>query len=191
MIEQLFELIKTTVALSERDQALCRQYFEPVYHERKTLLEQPGRVPKYLYYIVSGYMRLFHCDEQGNEVTTHLNCQHNFFSDYQHFSSQTISVAAIECITDCELLRITRQDLELLTGQSSVLKDFSIWVLQQSVIYNEERARDLARLSAEERYFKLLREQPGILQHVPLQYIASFLGMNAKSLSRIRKNIIR
>jgi len=49
----------------------------------------------------------------------------------------------------------------------------------------------LATLTAEQRYLKLLEEQPEVLQNVPMQYIASFLGMNPKSLSRIRKQIIR
>ncbi|MGE8423828.1 MAG: hypothetical protein ACN6PI_13415 [Sphingobacterium siyangense] len=40
-------------------------------------------------------------------------------------------------------------------------------------------------------YLKLMAEQPDLLHNVPMQYIASFLGMNPKSLSRIRKQIIR
>ena len=50
------------------------------------------------------------------------------------------------------------------------------------------RANDLATLSAEQRYKKLLETQPEILQNAPIQYIASFLGIKPQSLSRIRKN---
>jgi Mn-dependent DtxR family transcriptional regulator len=56
--------------------------------------------------------------------------------------------------------------------------------------YNENRSRELATLSAEERYKKMIINYPGILHNVPIQYIASFLGMKPESLSRIRKKLI-
>ena len=69
-------------------------------------------------------------------------------------------------------------------------KDYGMQVLQESVIYNEERSKDLATLSAEQRYLKLMKSYPNIIQNVPLQYIASFLGIKPESLSRIRRNLI-
>ena len=52
------------------------------------------------------------------------------------------------------------------------------------------RANDLATLSAEQRYKKLITEQAQFIQHIPLQYIASYLGMKPESLSRIRRQMI-
>jgi CRP-like cAMP-binding protein len=72
----------------------------------------------------------------------------------------------------------------------AMMKDFSISVFQQSIAYNENRSRELSALNAEERYLKLLKDYPEIIQHVPIQYIASFLGMKPESLSRIRRKII-
>jgi CRP-like cAMP-binding protein len=87
------------------------------------------------------------------------------------------------------LLRISKGDLDLLTERSVGMKDFSIAVFQESLAYNEGRSRDLATLSAEQRYRKLLEEHPDILYHVPISYIASFLGMKPESLSRIRRKL--
>jgi len=187
----LFNLITQKVPLTEADKALCRQYFEPARFPRHAILEEEQKVPTYLYYIVSGYLRLFHYDAKGNEVTTHINCPPGFITAYAPFAEQTRSSENVECITDCELLKITKPNLDLLMAQSPALKDFSIWVFQQSIQYNEARSRELATLTAEERYSKLMANYPQLLHHVPLQYIASFLGMNAKSLSRIRRQIIR
>lgn len=129
--------------------------------------------------------------EYGEEVTTHINCPPGFITSYTHFVGQTRSTENVECITECELLRITKKDLDRLVGQSPAIKDYSIHVFQRSLAYNENRSRELASLSAESRYKKLLDDHPDILHNVPLQYIASFLGMNAKSLSRIRRNLIK
>jgi CRP-like cAMP-binding protein len=80
--------------------------------------------------------------------------------------------------------------MDALTAASPVMKDFSIRVFQQSIAYNENRSNELATLSAEQRYRKLIDSYPEILHNVPIQYIASFLGMKPESLSRIRKKVM-
>ncbi|WP_255607031.1 Crp/Fnr family transcriptional regulator [Pedobacter polysacchareus] len=166
------------------------QYFEPVLYPKNRILEEEGKVPKYLYYIVSGYLRLFHYNENGDEVTTHINCPPGFFTSYFNFINECKSPENVECITECELLRITKADLEMLTKKNMAMKDFSIEVLQEAIIYNEKRSVELASLTAEQRYLKLIENYPGILHNVPITYIASFLGMKPESLSRIRRKLM-
>lgn len=177
--------------LSDSDITLCEKYFKPVLYPKNCVIEEEGNIPKYLYFVVSGFVRLFHYNDKGDEVTTHINCPPGFITSYFNFNSETKSNENLECITECELLRITKTDLDLLTNQSTVFKDFSILIFQQSLAYNETRSKELSTLTAEQRYQNLIKKHPEILHYVPLQYIASFLGMNPKSLSRIRKKIIR
>ncbi|UOX34001.1 Crp/Fnr family transcriptional regulator [Flavobacterium sediminilitoris] len=191
MHRQLLKLISQNVTLSDNDSDWCRQYFEPVFLPKNKVIEEEKKIPKYLYFIVSGFVRLFHYNDKGDEVTTHINCPPGFITSYFNFINQTKANENLECITDCELLRITKDNLDLLTQQSKAFKDFSILVFQQSLAYNDNRSKELASLTAEQRYRKLIDNYPHILHNVPLQYIASFLGMNPKSLSRIRKEIIK
>jgi CRP/FNR family transcriptional regulator, anaerobic regulatory protein len=191
MHDQLLNLISQKVTLEDSDKKLFEKHFEPVLIPKNRIIEAEDKVPKYLYFVVSGFMRLFHYNDLGDEVTTHINCPPGFLTSYSSFVGQTKSNENVECITECELLRITKNDLDFLVQNSLALKDFSIWVFQQSITYNENRSKDLANLTAEQRYKKLVDNYPQILHNVPLQYIASFLGMNSKSLSRIRKQIIR
>ena len=179
------------VVLSSADKDFCIQYFEPVLFPKNRIIEEEGKIPKYLYFVASGYVRLFHYNERGEEVTTHINCPPGFITSYFHFINQTKSDENLECITECGLLRITKDGLDELTSKSAAFKDFSISVFQQSLSYNENRSKELATLPADERYLKLMKNYPDILHNVPLQYIASFLGMNPKSLSRIRKELIK
>lgn len=167
------------------------QYFEPVLYSKNRILEEEGKIPAYLYFVVSGFVRLFHYNDRGDEITTHINCPPGFITSFTNFTNQSKSDENLECITACELLRISKTNLSLLIQQSPALKDFSFLVFQQSLSYNEKRSRDLATLNAEERYLKLMGDHPEVLHNVPMQYIASFLGMNPKSLSRIRKQIIK
>jgi len=190
-LEKLYNLISQKSSLTQQDKILCEKYFEPILLPKNRIIEEEGKIPKYLYFIVEGYLRLFYYDSEGNEVTTHINCPPGFITAYFDFTNQTKATENLECITESQLLRITKEDLDSLMEQSQRLKDFSIWVFQQAIMYNEQRTKDLATLTAEQRYFKLMENHPTILHNVPLQYIASFLGMNPKSLSRIRKQMIR
>lgn len=190
MHQFLIDAINIKFKLTESDVELCETYFEPVLYPKNRIIEEEGHIPRYLYYIVSGYMRLFHYNDNGDELTTHINCPPGFITSYSHFIDQTKTNENVECVTACELLRINKHDLELITNQSIAFKNFSIFVLQQSMTYNENRSRELATLTAEERYKKLIANYPGILHNVPIQYIASFLGMKPESLSRIRKKLI-
>lgn len=189
MITRLLNFISDKIKLTDRDTELCKRYFEAVLFQKNSVIEEDGKVPQYLYYIVSGYLRLYHYNESGEEVTTHINCPPGFFTSYSNFISQQKSNEKVECITACELLRITKDDLDKLINESPAMKDFSIMVFQQSIGYNENRSKELATLSAEQRYRKLMTEQPDILHHVPIAQIASFLGMKPESLSRIRKKM--
>ncbi|MGN7785885.1 Crp/Fnr family transcriptional regulator [Niabella sp. 22666] len=71
-------------------------------------IEEEGKIPRYLYFIVSGYVRLFHYNNKGDEVTMHINCPPGFITSYFHFINQTRLGENLECITACELLRISK-----------------------------------------------------------------------------------
>jgi CRP/FNR family transcriptional regulator, anaerobic regulatory protein len=191
MHEKLLEIIRQQIPITDKDAELCTENFEPIIFPKNRIIEDEGKIPRYLYFVVSGYMRLFHYNDNGDEVTSHINCPPGFITSYFNFINQTKATENVECITECELLRITKNNLDLITSKSDAFKDFSIWVFQQSIAYNENRAKELATLTAEQRYQKLIDNYPHIIHNVPLQYIASFLGMNAKSLSRIRKQMIK
>lgn len=190
MHEHLLNIISEKVTLTVTDKTLCEEYFEPVTVSKNSILEVEGKIPKHLYFIVSGFVRLFHINEQGNQITTHINCPPGFITSYFHFINQTYSPDNLECITECQLLRITKNNLDSIITKSGAFKDFSMWVFQQTTIYNDNRSKELATLTAEERYKKLILNYPSIIQNVPIQYIASFLGMKPESLSRIRRKII-
>ncbi|MFV8347968.1 Crp/Fnr family transcriptional regulator [Flavobacterium sp. ZB4P13] len=191
MHNHLINIISQKVLLSDTDIKLCNDYFEPVLFPKNSIIEAEGKIPNYLYFVVSGFMRLFHYNDSGTEITSHINCPPGFITSYFNFINQTKANDNVACITACELLRITKNDLDFLTQQSAAFKDFSIGVFQQSIAYNENRSKELATLTAEQRYHKLIDNYPAILHNVPIQYIASFLGIKPQSLSRIRRQQIK
>ncbi len=190
MHQKFIAFIEAIMHMPAYEKELCHQYFEPVVFPKNTIIEAQGKVPKYLYFIVSGYMRNFHFDDLGNEITVDLNHSSRFFASYNHFVNRTVTNENIECITDCELLRCKRDDIDILFEKSPIIIKHELLVLQKA--FEEERKKiiDRTTLSAEKRYLKFLKEQPNTLQNVPLQHIASYLGMKPESLSRIRKKFL-
>lgn len=64
MHEKLIQLITERVILSDEEREWCASYFEPVVYSKNTSIEAEGKIPQYLYFIVSGYVRLFHQNEK-------------------------------------------------------------------------------------------------------------------------------
>jgi CRP/FNR family transcriptional regulator, anaerobic regulatory protein len=190
MFDKLIQIISQKVALNENDIKLCSTYFEPISYPKNCIVEEQEKIPEYLYFIVSGFMRLFYYDENGDENTNQINTPNDFVASYLSLIQGTPAKENLECITDCNLFRIKKQDFKDFVGLSENFKSFSLLIFENAMAKIQIRANDLATLNAEQRYRKLLENQADVLQNVPIQYIASYLGMKPESLSRIRKNMI-
>jgi CRP-like cAMP-binding protein len=186
----LFQVISEKVQLEPADIELCKQYFEPVSFSKNSIIEAADKIPQHLYFVASGMLRLFYFDDNGNEVTSNISSPNRFITPFLSFINNRKARENIGSISDSELLKISREQLTALIQESERFKVFSLIIFEQAIIATENRANDLATLTATDRYKKLMQEQPEILQQVPVQYIASFLGIKPESLSRIRKQII-
>jgi CRP-like cAMP-binding protein len=88
------------------------------------------------------------------------------------------------------VFRITNANLKKLIDESASFQKFSLIIFEQALSSSALRANDLATLNAEQRYKKIITQQPQLIQNIPIQYIASYLGMRPESMSRIRRQII-
>jgi CRP/FNR family transcriptional regulator, anaerobic regulatory protein len=98
------------------------------------------------------------------------------------------NVAAIE---ETSLLVIQRNALLELFEKYTCWQKLGRLLAEGLAIRKELREISFLKDSPEERYRKLLEEQPIVLQRVPLHYVASYLGMKPETLSRIRNRISR
>lgn len=188
--DTLFNYISLIINIPDHDRAQCRESFKPLWVAKDTILDSAGKVPLYHNFIVSGYMRKYYINDKGEEITVDLNNGPRFFTSYFHFVQQTPTNEYLQCITDCELLRITKADADRTAKTSITQKDYTIRLFQQVQEEDRQRMNDLATLTAEQRYVKLVKDCPNIIKNVPLKYIASYLGIKPESLSRIRRELI-
>ena len=185
--ETLSEYVAEVLTLPEEDKASCGQTFKPIFVPKNTIIAPAGKVPAFHNFIVSGFMRNFHVDHEGNEITTDLNNNSRFFTSYFHFMNRSVTNENIHCITDCELLQTTFENVER-TGKTNInQKDYTIKLFEKLLMEDKQRAYEMANHTAEQRYQKFLHDKPNIIQNVPLNYIASYLGITQRHLSRLRK----
>ena len=88
MNEKLINTINKTVNLTADDVQLCGQFFETVFISKNTTLEEQDKIPSYLYFISSGFVRLFYRNENGDEVTTSLSSNNAFIASFMSLIHQ-------------------------------------------------------------------------------------------------------
>lgn len=113
-----------------------------------------------------------------------------FFSAYTSFVLQQPSDVQVIALTKCEISVIHRKDLQRANSESLVSNHLNLHIANQLFLSRARREKDFLTLSAEERYKVLLEKDPEVVKHLPGNKIAKYLGIQAESLSRIRKAII-
>jgi CRP/FNR family transcriptional regulator, anaerobic regulatory protein len=191
MLTTLYAHIAQSLTVSEDLKQIIKQYFTPLQIPKNTIIEEEGKIPQHLYFISEGYIRSLYYDNDGDEVTTYLATPEQYMASFLSLSQQKISTENLETITDCSLLKISREDFLKIIDQYPNFREYSLQIFEQAFSKMNQRANDLATLTAEQRYSHLINNQGNILQNVPIQYIASFLGIKPQSLSRIRKQMIK
>ncbi|MGC4102063.1 Crp/Fnr family transcriptional regulator [Ferruginibacter sp.] len=148
---------------------------------------QEGKTSKYLAFVTKGLFQYYYSKE-GKEITTYIAGANSFLLSIISFYKQQPSKENIKALADAELWMIHYDDLLVLKQQNEGFRSFYIAALENLAVGMDETRSNLITLTAEERYAVLMKEEPALLQQIPLQYLASILGVTPRHLSRIRNN---
>lgn len=147
-----------------------------------------GKVSKHLAFISKGLFQYYYIKD-GKEITTYITGANSFLLSVSSFYRQAPSLENIRALEDAELWMIHYDDLQQLKAASNAFRQFYIQALENLAVGMDETRSNLIILSAEERYALLLKNEPELLQKIPLQYLASILAVTPRHLSRIRNNL--
>ncbi|MEE9408825.1 MAG: Crp/Fnr family transcriptional regulator [Polaribacter sp.] len=125
----------------------------------------------------------------GEEKTTYLGLKNTCTSSLKSFLQNTPSRKSIKALSDCNLLVIDAVSFKKLLKENPAFKEFYYNLIENQIFLIDDYRIDLLTLTPENRYKKLLNNEPILLQEVPLHYLASFLGISSRHMSRIRKSI--
>jgi len=148
-----------------------------------------GETPQKLAFVLSGLFRYVYINDKGLEFTKSLIQERDFISSYSAMITQSGSHFFIEALEDAVVLVIPYHKWQTLLTQDPFWTGFLLKFIEKGFITKEKRERDLLLLSAETRYQNFLKEYPGMEGRIKQTIIASYLGIQPESLSRIRKKM--
>ncbi len=166
------------------------------FHKKRTfakdeLILAKDQVLESYYLLEKGVVRAFVNDMDNNDITTEFFIDGDIVIIPSSLFQQIPSQESLQAVTDCEVWEIKYDDFQEVFRSIPGFAEWGrLWFTYQ-LFTLKQRSLDMITISATNRYLKLSKEKPQILQTVPLKFIASFLGITDTSLSRIRKEIVR
>lgn len=156
----------------------------PVNHKRKEILTAAGETEKYLYWVIDGVQRGYHLhlDKEATVVFTYTR---SFSGIIDSFLLQQPSRYYLETLTASRFLRTSYRQMETLRRKHPCLAEMMYRSLCMVCAGTLERQIELMVYSAEEKFRTLLTRSPHILQLVPHKYLASYLGIDATTFSKL------
>jgi len=153
--------------------------------KKKTILLKEGDVSQEVFFIMKGCIRLFYIKD-GDEISECFFTEGILGGAHDSFISQTPSRNWLETIEDCTLLTLSYTNLQLLYSEIPQMNELVRKVMEERFVYLQQLFTSHILDTPEQRYEKLVRERPDLINRVPQHQLATFLGITKVSLSRIR-----
>ena len=144
-----------------------------------------GQYCEKLAFVKNGYIRVFTL-AGDKEITQWISTKGHFITDLYSFNFKQRARWNIQALADCELYTIHKEQYRLLNKLVPNWVEMEKQFIAGCFVQLEDWVFSHLSLSAEERYDQLFAENRALFNHVPLQYIASMLGMSPETFSRIR-----
>lgn len=162
--------------------------FHHLHLKKNTLFVEEGKICPYFCFIESGILQ-HSILVLGEEKTTYLALKNSATAALKSFMHQIPSRKNIKAISDCDLFVIDQKSFQNLLETNEAFHRFYYNLIENQIYRIDDYRIDLLTLTPEERYKKLLLNEPKLLKEVPLHYLASFLGISSRHMSRIRKSV--
>ncbi len=157
--------------------------------KRQFLIEEGDRV-NYQYYVVSGCLKAYEVDGNGEEHIIQFARENWWISDFKAFFDQGQSRLNIDAIEESTVIAIEKNDLEELYLKVPKFERFFRIKLTRAYVALQNRILSSLEKTNEEQYLEFQQAYPNIEQRIPNYMIANYLGIKPESLSRIRKRLI-
>ncbi len=183
-VEKYFE----AVGFTGDDLEKILNAFELKKFKKNDFVVEEGKTSRYLGFVETGMFQ-YYIVKDGEERTNYVSIENTFFASVLSFISETPSLENVKALVDGSISMISKTNLKMLLNEIPAFKDFYIGLLEASLCGIDASRYDLIVLTAEQRYEKMIINEPHLLQQIPLQHLASMLAITPRHLSRIRSKI--
>lgn len=183
---ELEKYIHTYFGVNKDDLTKISSFFKPVTLKSGDYFQRTGRHSDRLGFVQTGIVREFvFIDYQ--EITKWISTKGYFVVDLSSFVFQQTARWNIQALTDCELHVIDNKDYQKIGQVIPRWTELEKLFIAKCFTVLEDRVLQHLSMTAKERYNQLFNFNKELFNQVPLQYLASMLGMTPETLSRLRK----
>jgi len=185
----LFVQLRQAYKLSDKECARLVPLFESLEVKKNKHLFQEGDIAKYVYFIEKGCLRQYYINNNGEERTIYFKVEDEWASELVSFLDNAPTELNLQALEDSKLQIINQKNWIYAVTQ---IRSFTMGFIraQQDTNYMlKKRLAEATVETPEEKYLRFIKEEPLLLQRIPLYHIASYLAMTPETLSRIRKKI--
>lgn len=188
-LAQLKSIVYKVHPLQEEEWNKFASIWEPFSATRKTILTAAGETEKHLYFVTEGVQRAFYLKDDDKDATLVFSYAPSFSGVLDSFLLQEPSKYFLETLTQSEFIRTTFPQVNELMKKYHNFETFIRKSLSITIAGVLERQIELQSFSAEEKFRILLKRSPHVLQLIPHKYLASYLGIDATTFSKLLSSV--
>ena len=182
------EYLTNVISMDEASFDMAVEYFEVEKISKGEYFIKEGQICNKIAFINEGLFRIFYLKD-GNEINTCFCKENSITSSFNSFINHVPSNDNIQALEDAVIVTLTAVNLAKLYNKSVMWQTIRQLLTEKECLRLSDRANSLSFESALEKYKNILKYQPEIIQRVPIQHIASYIGVSRETLSRIRAQI--
>lgn len=153
-------------------------------------LFEEGNVCQFVGFLIKGCFRVFFLKED-KEITFDFFCENRLIADYESYSCQQPTRFYFQAVEPSTLLILNPACIEMLFEKPSQGQRLQRLILESIFFRFRDQLLSLYADKPEERYLNLLQSDPELVRRVPQYYLASYLGVEPESLSRLKRRVLQ
>ena len=188
MEEKVIAYFSRFMPLSVEEKDAIVSSIETQTFSKATLLLQEGQIPKDNYWVIQGCVQQYYLSD-GKEITSNFYTEEQWILTSDSSSTDSPSKYFLQCVEPTTLLIGNNEKGNQMIQAFPKFGDLSRLILEQEIIRQQNDMANFITQTPEQRYLQIMQSRPDLINRVPQYQLASYIGVQPESLSRIRKRL--